>query len=616
MKKRYYLAAALAIILSMGSCSDFLDQTPDRILTEDQVYSDPNLIKSVLANFYERVSFGQHVQGDLYDFTRLDDAMRYDFDNVNQFDRNRWRVYDYGLIRNINQFIQGLTKSTALTEDEKAPLFGEARLIRAWIYFNTCRGLGGMPIVGDEVFTYTPGMDITPLQIPRATEAAMYDYVISECNEISKMMLSTKTTNSARANRWTAKMLEARAALYAASIARYNNRMVAPVETPGKEVGIDAAKAEGYYKVALAAAKEVIENSPYSLQDRRPEDKARNFYEAVTVKDNNTEVIWARDYIYPGQTHAFTKDNLPTSFAEDAQSSYLSVLLNLVEEYEPIDTPTPGQGSKFKTGDLAAGTPIFYETPDQLFKERDPRLGGTVLYPGSLFRGLEVVLQVGQLNQENGKWVKKEGNAGDKDDKGNLITSPNGPVNNSTLRLVNKTGFSVRKFLDEAKGSGTVGRGSEIWGVRFRMAEAYMIAAEASYELYGGGDANTVKYINAVRNRAGVQPLATVTFENIIHERRVEFAFEDQRYWDMKRWRLADKAWNGNQASRTANRLGLWPYRVVAEGNPNNGKWVFVEKDMNFIYPNALNFELRHYYNELDNGWLNNNPKLVKNPYQ
>ncbi|MGK9117773.1 RagB/SusD family nutrient uptake outer membrane protein [Olivibacter jilunii] len=628
MNRKYLYIAALACSLLSNSCSNFLEQKPDTILTNDQVYGDPNLIKSVLANFYDRLSrglkpnttdqyydWGQRAGGELYNYTTIDEAIKYDFDQVNSFDRNRWRVYDYELVRNINQFLQGLNETTVLTETEKAPLIGEARLIRAWYYFNMCRSLGGMPLVGDEVFDYTPGIDVTALQIPRATEAATYDYIISECHAIAELMTSEKTVNSARANKWTAKMLEARAALYAASLAKYNSQMSAPIQTTGKEVGIESSKAETYYQQALDAATEVIEKGPYVLQDKRPDDKSRNFYEAVCIKDGNTEVIWARDYIFPGQTHGFTTGNLPASMAQDANTSYLSILLNLVEEFEPINTTTPGMASKFDVGSFN-GTPKFFDTADELFKQRDPRLGGTVLYPGSVFASKDVVYQAGQLNQEDGKWVKREGSANSTDSQGNLITSPNGPVFSSSLRLVNKTGFGIRKFLDETAGAGTIGRGSEMWEVRFRIAEAYLIAAEAAFELNGGNNAVALANINAVRVRAGVQPLTTLTFENIVHERRVEFAFEDHRYWDMLRWRRAHLTWTGDQRNEKANRRGLWPYRVVAPGSPENGKWAFEEKNMSFIYPNALNFELRHYYSELDNSWLNNNPKLVKNPYQ
>lgn len=628
MNRKYFYITILACLLLGNGCSNFLEQKPDTILPNDEVYGDPNLIKSVLANFYERLSrglkpnttdqyydWGQRAGGEQYGFTTIDEAIKYDFDQVNAFDRNRWRVYDYELVRNINQFLQGLNQTTVLSETEKAPLIGEARLIRAWYYFNMCRSLGGMPLVGDEVFDYTPGDDVTVLQLPRATEAATYDYIISECHTIADLMTSEKTTNSARANKWTAKMLEARASLYAGSLAKYNSQMAAPIQTTGREVGIERSKAESYYQQALDAATEVIEQGPYALQDKRPDDKARNFYEAVCVKDANTEVIWARDYIFPGQTHGFTTGNLPASMAQDANTSYLSVLLNLVEEFEPINTETPGTGSKFDVGTFN-GTPKFFDTVEELFEQRDPRLGGTVLYPGSVFANTEVLYQAGQLNLQDGQWTKREGAANSSDPQGNLITSANGPVFSSSLRLVNKTGFGIRKFLDETPGAGTIGRGSEMWEPRFRIAEAHLIAAEAAFELNGGSNAITLENINVVRARAGVQPLTTVTFDNIVHERRVEFAFEDHRYWDMLRWRLADKTWSGGSNNEKAGRRGLWAYRVVAPGNPENGKWAFEVKNMNFIYPNPLNFEVRHYYSELDNSWLNNNPKLVKNPYQ
>ena len=530
-------------------------------------------------------------------------------DHRSTFEDDRWRVYDYTLVRDINQFLKGLRETTALTDAAKAPLEGEARFLRAWYYFNVCRGLGGMPIVGDEIFDYEAGMDVTTLQRPRATEAEMYDYIISECKAIYDMLPAEKQTNSARANKWAAKMLEARAAVYAASIANYNNKMVTPIQTSGGEVGIPADKAAGYYQIALAAAEDVIKNSPYTLQDRKPDNKGLNFYEAVCVKDNNTEVIWARDYKYPGQTHGFTNNNAPKSHAEDIDNSYLGAVLNLVEEYEFVDTSTPGQKSLVQT--MENGTYKFYDSADAPFKDRDPRLWGTIIYPNAEFKSIPVVLQAGQLVKKGNDWAIEVGDLDSKDANGNLITSLNGPKE-SNEQYINKTGFYVRKFLDETPSSGTRGRGSEMWMPRFRMSEAYMIAAEASYELNNG---KALEYINAVRERAGVKPLQQVTFDNIVHEYRVEFAFEDHRYWDLKRWRLADKVWNGNNNDAQARHRRLWPYRVVAPGDPNNGKWIFVE-DFLFMSPNARYFKMQNYYNFLNLDWINNNPKLVKNPYQ
>lgn len=610
MKKIYIVAALAACLLSTTACSDFLDRDPDKILTNDQVFKDAVMIKSVLANYYGRVTWGQHV-ADWGAYTVIDEAAYCNGgpDHRSTFEDDRWRVYDYTLVRDINQFLKGLRETTALTDAAKAPLEGEARFLRAWYYFNVCRGLGGMPIVGDEIFDYEAGMDVTTLQRPRATEAEMYDYIISECKAIYDMLPAEKQTNSARANKWAAKMLEARAAVYAASIANYNNKMVTPIQTSGGEVGIPADKAAGYYQIALAAAEDVIKNSPYTLQDRKPDNKGLNFYEAVCVKDNNTEVIWARDYKYPGQTHGFTNNNAPKSHAEDIDNSYLGAVLNLVEEYEFVNTSTPGQKSLVQT--MENGTYKFYDSADAPFKDRDPRLWGTIIYPNAEFKSIPVVLQAGQLVKKGNDWAIEVGDLDSKDANGNLITSLNGPKE-SNEQYINKTGFYARKFLDETPSSGTRGRGSEMWMPRFRMSEAYMIAAEASYELNNG---KALEYINAVRERAGVKPLQQVTFDNIVHEYRVEFAFEDHRYWDLKRWRLADKVWNGNNNDAQARHRRLWPYRVVAPGDPNNGKWIFVE-DFLFMSPNARYFKMQNYYNFLNLDWINNNPKLVKNPYQ
>lgn len=609
MKNLIAMASLLFLSFATSGCSGYLDQESDTILTNEQVYSDPALIKSTLSNFYGRISWGQNITVNFSDFRLLDEAVGYDMDYMNGFDRNLWRVYDYALVRNLNQFLQGLKETTALSEEEKKPLRGEARFIRAWYYFCVARCLGGMPIIGDDIYDYTPGMDITTIQVPRATESEMYDYVISECREASEELGEEVTAHSARANKWTAKMLEARAALYAASLAKYNADYPS-LKTDEGSVGIDAGKAGDYYRKALEAASYVIEKGPYVLQDRNA-DKARNFYEAVTVKDGNTEVIWARDYITPEQKHALTENCIPVVLRKEGMSASLSVLLNLVQEFEPIDTDTPGQGREFETG--TPESPKFYDTAGEMFKKRDPRLGGTVIYSGETFAGTPIVLQAGQLIKENGQWTKKYTSyhdMGNRDENGILITSPDGPLQTGD-RLINKTGFTLRKFLDENPAA-TTNVGSDVWSPYFRISEAYLIACEAAFEL--GDKPGAIQYINKVRTRAGVKPLTAITFENIVHERCVEFAFEGHRFWDLKRWRLADKIWNKNAG--TAKRYGLYPYLVVAPGDPEDGKWAFEKVDMSFLYPNPLNFETQQYYGSIDDDWRNRNPKLEKNPYQ
>jgi hypothetical protein len=566
------------------------------------------MIKSVLANFYGRITWGQHID-DSYSYTILDEASRSDSgpDTRQGFEDNRWRVYDYTLMRNLNQFLEGVRATDVLDIETQNQLEGEARFIRAWLYFNMARGMGGMPIIGDDVFEYTPGMDITTLQYPRSTEAEIYNYIISECEAIKNMLPEDPSVNAARATKWAALMLKARAAVYAGSLANYNNKMPNPITTPGAEVGIPANLANGFYETALSAAEEVINGEMYELQISKPDDRGRSFYEALSVKENNKEVIWARDYKYPGQTNGFTQSNIPASHAEDIDRAYAGPILNLVEDFEYINDRDGEINIRDNSGNY-----IFYDNPEDAFANKDPRLWGSIIYPGAVFKGMPVVLQAGQKYLDNGEWNVITSSPGNTDDDGVIITSVNGP-NQSNDQYVNKSGFFFRKFLDETPAASTRGRRSEMWFPRFRFAEAVLIASEAAFEL--GQSAKALSYLNMVRERAGIQLLTSMTFDDIVQERRVEFAFEDHRYWDLKRWRLADQVWNGIQDDPDAQQWGLFPYLVNDPGNPNHGKWIF-DKVKIHMSPYPRNFQLRNYYNFIDQGWINNNPKLVRNPYQ
>lgn len=601
-------SVVLTLFLSTG-CSDMLDQSPDNILPDEEVFKDWNMIQSVLANYYGRVKWGQRIDDD-WQYIYLDEACNSNGgpDYTQNFGDNHWRVFDYELIRNINQFLEGARSEVAagLTEAQRNQIEGEARFLRAWTYFNMCRCMGGMPIVGDSVFAYNAGMDVEPLQIARSTEAGMYDYIIDECTKIAEILPAGHTTNSARANKWTALALKARAALYAGSIAKYNNLMENPVRTNGGEVGIPADKANGYYEIALSTAKQIITESGYALHNTNP-DKGVNFYEATSVKDNNEEVMWTTDYKYPGVTTQFTTRNIPRSVREDMDGTIITPILNIVEAFEYINDRNGAIHNKD-----ASGNYIFYTHPGDIFKDKDPRLYGTVIYSGSEFRGKEIVFQAGRKYLENGQWKEEVGAIGSKDAEGNTITSEDGPTTTNEQN-VNKTGFCIRKFLDETPGSGSRGRGSEMWFVNFRYAEILLIAAEAAMEL--GNQPDAVLYINQVRERAGIQALTQVTLNDIVRERQVELAFENHRYWDLKRWRMAHRIWNGIQDDPGATHYALFPYVVNEPGSPENGKWVYDKQKAHMsVYPRY--FQLKNYYNFLDQDWINRNPKLVKNPYQ
>lgn len=609
-----------------GISCDFLQEEPDDILPQDAVFGDEYAMKSVLAGFYGRFDnprWGQRIKdrnGDrdynyqraCYSFTVLDEAARCEggADDRRDFENDRWRVYDYGFIRDINIFLNGIRETGKITPETKSAYEAEVRFIRAWVYFSMVRGLGGVPLIGDRVFDYNSNTDINSLRIPRATEKEVYDYIISECDAIADKLPET-SVNSARATKWAAIMLKAKAAVYAGSIARYNALRTPLIVTEGGEVGIPASEADSYYRTALTAAKSVIDNSPYTLMEDS-QDKEQNFWNAVNSKKNNTEVIWSIDHLRPSCTVEFTYWNIPASHMEGTQACYGGPVLNLVEAFEYATE---------RDGHLNIGTldsPVFYDNPSDLFKSKDARLWGTVIWPGAEYRGKEVILQAGQLIPDGASWkTLVAGKAGDKDKDHKLITSINGPVANNEY-LVNKTGFFFRKFLDTETGTSIGGQNnSDMWFPMFRIAEAYLIAAESLFEL-NTADADgkkSVWYINKIRSRAGIQELTDITFADIVNEYRVEFAFEDHRWWDMKRWRLAHTVWNGITDDENAQQWALFPYKVNAPGSDKDGKWVFVRQSVN-TEPYPRYFQHKNYYNFIDQSWIANNPTLVKNPYQ
>ena len=614
--KNYIMAAAIGAcaLATLGSCSDFLDRQSDNIMDGDQIFSDEKMIQSVLANFYGRMDWGQQ-NGDVNNYTSIDEGIRTSGgpDEKIDFGEAIWRVYDYSFIRNLNQFLQQVRVSQVLSEDNKKRLEGEARFMRAWTYFMMCRGLGGMPVVGDKVYDYTAPSDIPAMRVARSTEEETYNYIISECKAVAAMLPEEVQINAARPTKWAALMLEARAALYAASLAKYNNLMAKPIQTEGLECGIPAEKAKAFYQIAREAAEEVISSSPYALMTDAA-DPGKAFYKAVCVKENNTEVIWARDRKYPGTTINFTNQNIPNTLKEDQDCAYAGALLNLVEDFEYKDGRNDRSGV-IQTKD-AKGNYILYDTSDAPFKDKDGRCWGTVIYPGAVFAGATVELQAGQAlintDAQLASPVLKTGALGEKDADGDLITSANGPVNNND-QFVNKTGFFYRKYLDETSGASQRGRGSEMWNVRFRLAEAYSIAGEAAFEL--GDIPAATKRFNALRERGGLKALQAVTFQDIVRENRVEFALEDHRFYDLKRWRIADQVWNGNRNNPTAMLRVLYPYKVKSNDAAKNGKWIFVESNAKMA-PYPLYFQLKNYYNFVDMEWVNNNPLFVKNPYQ
>lgn len=616
----------LALLFLSGCAENWLDRQPQNLILEEQIWNDPKLITGLLANYYDRLPHHNDlnhgstsdaaapIKEGWQDFAAYDEAMWSNNDdarnNIISYSFNRWQYWDYGLVRDINLALENIEKfSTKLSPTQKTQFAAELRFVRAFVYFDLVKRMGGVPIVTKQLL-YDFNGDPSYLQQPRNKEEEVYDFIGAELDAI-KDLLGNAGSNT-RANKFTAMALKSRAMLYAASIAKYNGKMASPISTPGGEVGIPAARANDYYAKALAASEEVINSGNYRLYKTNP-NLGENFYDAVTKKSANQEIILAQDFLVSkDKRHGFTYDNIARNVREDnLSSSSITPSLNLVEDYEYLD----GTSGELRTKNTGGSDYVYYDNPQDIFANKDARLYGTIIYPGTSFRGTPVQIQAGVKlwNPTTNSFQNVESNTlGSTYEDGGLLTGSSGPQRSQTE--VTNSGFYLRKYVDQTAMSSTRGIRSDMWWVRFRLGEIYLNASEAALEL--GKSADALKYVNEVRERAGfgVSSLKTLNLEKLQNERRVELAFEDHRVWDLKRWRIAHEVWNGNTTNPDAMIYALYPYRVVRPGHATHGKYVF-DKIVAPRFRAPRFFQMGNYYSAIGQSVIDNNPKIVRNPF-
>jgi len=631
MKKIFSIIFAAALLVTAGckKDSDFLNVQPTSILTNEQAFSDPAQVLSILADLYNRQLDFSGLDNGWASFADFSESFPSENGAANIVQRNEWGFgewgnWDYGYIRDLNLFIERATAAKALSETDRTRFLAEARFLRANFYFELVKRMGGVPLITQSLL-YDFSGDPSYLQYPRSKESEIYDFVISEAEAI-KANLPVNPNEKSRVTKAAALAMEARAALYAGSIAKYGAG-TPQVSLPGGEVGIPASMATGYYTKALNAAKELINGSAgtYALYNKKP-DLGENFASIFLDKSNNPESIWVEDFkLKSGRVHGFTVSTQPRYGAEEEEGGRINPSLNLVESFEKLDNtyaPIPATDG--------SGNPIYYTNLSDIFAGRDARLYGTVIVPGSSFKGRPVDIWAG--------YQLADGSIVTGDDRGAQKTLPgqsaptqvvgfDGPV--SSKEFTAQTGFYLRKYVDPTPGAGSRGTNSEVPFIRYRYAEVLLNAAEAAFEL--GQPDVAAGYMNLVRARAGLTTPLTATdisFDRIVHERRVELAFEGHILYDMKRWRLAHVVWDGNKMTvtdllvniGTANKrntqpYGLWPYKLYNPASPNNGKWAY-KIVLPALVTGANRFRLGNYYSAIDDNVRANNPKIVRQPNQ
>lgn len=379
----------------------------------------------------------------------------------------------------------------------------ELRFLRAYFYFELFKTYGDVPLVT------TTLTNVQANNVTRTPAADIVKFIVDEIDEIAPHLpISYATEVGAefgRANRVAAYALKARTLLYAAS----------PLHNPtgDKAKWDEAAKACGY--IIDNAASWGIKLSKY----------------ADLWGDNaffNQELIWG---IGRGASNAFEMAHYPIG-VENGSSGNCPTQ-SLVDQYE-------------------------YQDNGQTFGDRHP--GAIDLNSVNPYEGLDprfalTVVKNGDEWPSNGSQKK-------------VIETFAGGFNASPKYGATPTGYYLRKYVDGAAvttADNQVTR-RHTWIV-FRLGELYLDYAEAVYNATGSANDKTYglsanEAINALRNRADIMMPAFTEdgeawVERYERERLVELAFENHRFWDVRRWKKADQYFNAVEVANISSNLQL-----------------------------------------------------------
>lgn len=625
MKKLIY---GLAISLSLGTvaCNDFLDLPPINKITDKDIFGSEAGIEAYMVTLYNRLpiedfnygsesGFNNWIGGCFVPALSCDEAMHCEwpheiFGPTGNGAWNQWWAYDN--VRNVNQLIQELENTKLFTPEKKTELLGEAYAIRAWYYFGMAKRYGGVPIIKVPQ-QYDPS-DPSVLLVNRSTEEDTYNFILEDLDNAIEMLPAVRTSaEKYRINKYAAAALKSRAMLFAASIAKYG------AYDKNGLVGFDnPAKAEKYYKEVIKAVDEVRKGG-YSLY-RGNADKVRNYQEMFWIKGDCPEVIFVKKYEYPDKAHNWDLWNQPWGYRyPEGYGSRLSPTLDLVEAF-PMTDGTSGEFCTNSEGWIVDENNQILEVKNRtdLFKGRDSRLYATILIPGAEWTSakgdvsgiIDVKRGIVELNGQKVSVLKEGGSFTDQISYRDPVTKQDtslyvigkqgvGGTSESTV-----TGLYIKKFLYEGNATQDPKHtsGEQDW-FEFRYAEILLNYAEAAAELATMGvseyEANGLTYLNDVRDRAGVDAADALTVNLVRNERRIELMYENHRFWDIKRWRDAERLMTNKKMK------GLYPYYVA-----NNQTWIFKKLEVGNIH----DFKPYLYYIRINDDQRSRNPGIEQNP--
>ncbi|WP_345948650.1 RagB/SusD family nutrient uptake outer membrane protein [Mucilaginibacter sp. PAMB04274] len=509
MKKLYI---AIAFLMSLTACKKALDEQPLEKITEDYVFDARDSVGTqalqVLNDIYSNLPNGfNRIDGNFLD-AATDDAVssRVNAAIVNLAQSrispttnpdDAWAKYYTG-IRKVNQYI---SKVTVIPNTNVKFWVAEAKALRAIFYFELLKRYGGIPLLGDRVYTLADN-----IQVKRNTFAECINYLVAECDALSPQLRTEAQINAnpsdfGRISKGAVLSLKSRVLLYAAS----------PLFNGGVAAGGNAEQrlVAGYptydvtrWTAAANAAREVINLGSYSLD--------ASFTNVFTARKSNETIL---SYLR-AVTNDLEVNNGPVGYGVGSTGQGItSPSQDLVDAYPMLNGQPINESATYNPANPYAG--------------RDPRLANTVLTNGTRWLNRNVETFEGGLDKPN---------------RGNQVQT--------------RTGYYLRKFLGNFTSATQYSTQNHNYPI-FRYTEILLNFAEALNES-AGPTTEVYKALTDIRKRAGITAGAGNLYglkanmtqnemRNAIKlERRIELAFEEHRYWDLRRWKDAEMVLNRN----------------------------------------------------------------------
>jgi hypothetical protein len=529
---------------------------------------------------------------------------------------NGFGYWPYDNIRLVNVFINNFPaykdKYDVATYNS---LLGEARFLRAFFYEGMAKRYGGVPIV-TEVQDPVNG-DPAVLNVPRNTEYDTWKFIYADLKFAMDNMVAT--SESGRANKYVAAALMSRSMLYAGRSAKYTQYLGFSTEAAvqGGFAGMDPAKANEFFQYSYDAGK-IVEQGPYSLYTKNYPDKATNFANLFLDK-SSPETMFSKGY--DGQTygHCYDALMLPNPDFSSFVGTEAGPTLDIMQKFD------------FPALTDADGKPVRFTNRSDIKNAMEPRLKGTCYFDGDVVRGKTFSIQRGVYvkftgpasdakNGSNAAAVNATSNRilGNKGDKyqGVFVTGDHGLFSGRSAENNAMMGAYIRKYIDPTltAAQANVNKSSQSWVV-FRLGEIYLNTAEAAYELNLRSEA--LDYIEKIRVRAGClvtrpaldQSVSSTygypiekSLQFIRDERARELYVENQYWWDIRLWRIADQVLNL-----------YYPHALTCYYVFDEGKYIYLD-EINRDN-RSISAQKRAAYEPIPQGEINKNKNLLpQNP--